>query len=136
MGRSVAPRRGSGADPGGRARHRESGVHGHDLALGSGSYDGIVGGSLAWSWRRFLVLASGQYLIRGEGAFDYRYANDLTWTVSPGVYALLSHTHSMAVQAVFSGETKGKDTQHAERLDDTAITALYLGPGVVLDLGT
>jgi hypothetical protein len=114
----------------------ESGIHGHDLALGSGSYDGIVGGSVLWTWRRFLVTAGGQYTIRGGGAFDYRFANDLTWTAAPGVYALLSHTQSLAVQAVFSGETKGNDTQAGVHLDDTAITALYLGPSLAYSRGT
>lgn len=127
---------GAGGGTGGGTAHPESGIHGHDLALGSGSYDGIVGGSFVWTWQRFIFLAFGQYLIRGEGAFDYRYANDLTWTASPGVYALLSHTRALAVQAVFSGETKGNDTQNGVKLDDTAITALYLGPGVTFHLGT
>jgi hypothetical protein len=127
---------GGSSGGGGGADHPESGVHGHDLALGSGSYDGVVGGSMAFTWRRFLLIAFGQYLIRGEGAFDYRYANDLTWTLSPGFYALLTHEYSLSLQAVFSGETKGKDTQNGVRLDDTAITALYLGPGAIFNFGT
>jgi hypothetical protein len=37
---------------------------------------------------------------------------------------------------VLSGETKGKDTQQGERLDDTGITAFYVGPGINFTWGT
>lgn len=117
------------AEPGpGGAGEIESGIHGHDLALGSGSVDGIVGGQLFWSWQRLYLTAAGQYAIRTEGAFDYRYANDLSWQTGPGFFVLLTHDYSLGVQALFSGETKGKDSQAGETLDDTGITALYLGP--------
>jgi len=113
-----------------------SGVHGHDLALGSGSYDGIIGASVFYSWRRLFITAATQFAIRGEGDFDYRYAHDLTWDGGPGVFALLTHAYSLGLQALLSGETKGKDTQAGERLDDTGITALYVGPGFNLTWGT
>jgi hypothetical protein len=68
--------------------------------------------------------------VRREGAFGYRYANDLTWFGGPGWYPLLAHDYTLGLQMVLSGEAKGKDTQMGERLDDTALTALYFGPGV------
>src|ERR1043166_9172436 len=55
------------------------GIGGHDLALGSGSYDGIVGTGIYGRWKRGFVTASVQYAIRSEGDFQHRYANDLTW---------------------------------------------------------
>jgi hypothetical protein len=139
---SVHPARvalhGGGEDDGGAGGETApaSGIHGHDLALGSGSYDGIVGAQLLWSWRRLFVTAAGQYAIRTEGAFAYRYANDLVWSGGPGVLAFLDHRGSLSLQAVLSGETKGNDTQAGVQLDDTAITALYLGPGLSLTYGT
>ncbi len=116
--------------------HVVSGVHGHDLALGSGSVDGILGTSVFWSWRRLFVTAATQFAIRGEGDFEYQYAHDLTWVGGPGVFALLTHGYSLGLQAVLSGETKGKDTQNGERLADTGITALYVGPGFNFTWGT
>jgi hypothetical protein len=113
-----------------------SGVHGHDLALGSGSVDGIVGGSLFWSWRRAFVTASGQYAIRTEGDFDYRYANDLTWLAGPGAFAVLTHDWTVTVQALVAGETKGKDEIDGVAADDTGITSLFAGPGFALTWGT
>jgi hypothetical protein len=137
--RGLRPRHTPEPAPGegdGERQHIESGVHGHDLALGSGSFDGIIGTSVFWSWRRLFVTAATQFAIRGEGDFEYRYAHDLTWTGGPGVFALLTHAYSLGLQAVLSGETKGKDTQAGVRLADTGITALYVGPGFTFTWGT
>jgi hypothetical protein len=114
----------------------EGGLHGHDLTLGSGSYDGIAGGRLFWSWRRLFVGAGMQYAIRSPGSFGYQFANDLTWQGGPGVFALLEHGYSLGVQAAIAGETKGKDTQQGMRLDDTSMTALYAGPALSFTWGT
>lgn len=127
---------GGGGEPVSHEAEAMSAIHGHDLALGSGSVDGIVGASLFWSWRRLFFTAGGQYAIRTEGAFDYRYANDLTWSAGPGVYALLTHGYSLGLQALSTGETKGNDSQDGTQLDDTALTALYVGPGVSFSWGT
>ena len=112
-----------------------SGIHGHDLTLGSGSVDGIVGGYFFWSWRRAYLTLAAQYAIRSEGSFDYQFANDLTWIGGPGYFVLLDHRYSLGAQAVLSGETKGNDTLNGEKGDDTAITALYFGPGVTFTWG-
>jgi hypothetical protein len=114
----------------------ESGIHGHDLALGSGSVDGLIGGQLFWSWRRLFVTLGAQYAIRTEGDFGYEYANDLTWSGGPGVMALLEHGYSLGLQAVVTGETKGKDTLDGVRADDTGITALYAGPEISFTWGS
>jgi len=112
-----------------------SGVHGHDLALGSGSVDGIVGAGIYASWRRLFLQSALQYAIRREGSFRYEYANDLLWEIGPGVYALLDDTLwgdgvTLAVSAVFSGESKSNDRLRGKKLTDTGITTLYLGPFV------
>jgi hypothetical protein len=49
---------------------------------------------------------------------------------------LLGHDYSLALQAAFSGETKGKDRQAGARLDDTGVTNLFVGPRVLLTWGT
>lgn len=106
----------------------ESGVHDHDLALGSGSVDGLLGTSGLVVQNRFFAGLNLQYALRSEGAHNYRFANDLTWSVSPGYYAFLRHDQSLSVGALLSGEVKGEDTHHGEKADDTALTAFYLGP--------
>lgn len=115
--------------------HAASGVHGHDLALGSGSTDYLVGGSAFLSWKRLATRASAQYAIRTEGDFDYRYANDATWNVEAGVFALLSHERSLRVGVGVSGEKKGEDELRGEPLPDTAIEAIYAGPAISYSRG-
>ena len=114
----------------------ESGVHGHDLALGSGSYDGIFGARVFASHDRAFATASVQYALRTEGDFDYAYADDLTWSGGPGYFLWLEHDRSLGLQASLSGETKGKDELAGARLDDTALTALYVGPGLLFTWGS
>jgi hypothetical protein len=105
-----------------------SGIHGHDLTLGSGSYDGIIGTAIFARWHRGFFSANIQYAIRTEGDFDYRFANDLTWSAGPGYYLALNHQYTLTLQAVVSGEYKGKDTFQGQPAEDTAVTAVYLGP--------
>jgi hypothetical protein len=107
-----------------------SGIHGHDLTLGTGSFDGIVGTSAFTRWRRAFLTAGMQYAIRTKGSFDYQFANDLTWSGGPGFYLALNHNYTLGLQAVVSGETKGKDTFQGEKAEDTGVTAVYLGPQI------
>jgi hypothetical protein len=109
----------------------ESGIHGHDLALGSGSIDGVFGLTLFSSWRRLFFDGELQYLARGEGRFDYQFADDISWAGGPGAFVWLRDSHTVWLQALLTGESKGKDEQQGETLDDTAITALYLGPRLI-----
>ena len=107
-----------------------SGIHGHDLALGSGSVDGIVGTGIFTRRRRVFFSASAQYAIRTTGRIDYRYANDLTWSGGPGVFLLFSEHQTLSLQVIVSGETKARDTFQGARAEDTGVTAVYLGPQI------
>lgn len=112
-----------------------SGVHGHDLALGSGSVDGVLGTSGFASWRRLFAAAQVQYALRTEGDHGYRYADDLTWSIEPGVYVWLHHGRSLSVGAQLFGENKGDDELEGSPLPDTAITAIYAGPKLTYSHG-
>ena len=109
-----------------------SGIHGHDLALGSGAYDAIMGTTVFASWQRLFLTSGIQYSIRGRGSIDYRYANDLSWYVRPGGYIWLSHTGSLGLQLDVSGEQKGKDDLAGISADDTGITSVFIGPSFTL----
>lgn len=106
----------------------ESGVHGHDLTLGTGSLDAIVGTSIYVRWDRFFVTSFVQYSLRRRGDYDYRFANDLSWEAAPGAYLFLGHVHTLAAQVVASGERKANDRAGDVTTDDTGITSLFLGP--------
>jgi len=105
-----------------------SGIHGHDLTLGSGSNDGIIGTGIFARWHRWFGSGNIQYAIRTKGDFDYQFADDLTWSAGPGYYLALNHQYTLTLQAVVSGEYKGKDTFQGEPAEDTGVTAVYLGP--------
>jgi hypothetical protein len=106
----------------------ESGIHGHDLALGSGSYDGLVGTAIYGRYERVFFHASAQYSIRTRGDFHYRYANDLLCSGGPGVFMILNEDWTASAQFVVSAEDKGLDRFGREKAPDTGLTAVYVGP--------
>jgi hypothetical protein len=106
------------------------GIGGHDLTLGSGSYDGLLGTGFFAEWKRLFVTGGMQYAVRSEGAYGYQFANDWTWLGGPGMYLLLAPENKLALQAVVSGETKGQDTVNGVAADDTAVTSVFLGPQI------
>jgi hypothetical protein len=108
----------------------ESGIHGHDLALGSGSVDGIVGTGIFARWGRGFFSANAQYAIHTEGRLDYRYANDFTWAGGPGAFLIFNEEQTLALQFVVSGETKPRDEFQGVRASDTGVTAVYVGPQI------
>jgi hypothetical protein len=112
------------------------GIGEHDLALGSGSYDGVVGTGLYARWKRVFGTVNVQYSIRSEGDFQHQYANDLTWFAGPGAYLALGHSYTLSIQGIVSGETKGKDTFAGVPDEDSAETLVYLGPQVNFTWGS
>lgn len=107
-----------------------AGIGGHDLALGSGSYDGVIGTDIFLRRGKFFATAGTQYHIRSEGTFGYQYANELSWTGGPGVYLALKEDYTLSLQALVSGEYKKEDTIHGVALDDSAITSVFVGPEI------
>ena len=104
------------------------GIGGHDLALGSGSIDGLIGTSVYGRWDRWFGSAAVQYAIRSRGDFGHRYANDLLWYGGPGYYIVVKGDYTISLQAVVGGETKGKDTFYGVADEDSAETLVTVGP--------
>ena len=113
----------------------ESGIHGHDLTLGTGSYDGIFGGQASLRWKNFFFDTNLQFMWRGDGAHDYNFANDLSWDAGPGYYFVRNKDLVVGLQFFTSGETKGKDEFQGHPAEDTAMTEEYVGPRVVASYG-
>jgi hypothetical protein len=88
----------------------------------------VLGTGFYARWRRVFITGSMQYAVRSEGDFGYQFANDWAWLGGPGVYLLLGHMHTLALQAVVSGESKGLDTLNGVATDDTGMTSVFLGP--------
>jgi hypothetical protein len=110
----------------------ESGIHGHDLTLGTGSYDGILGGQVSLRYKSFFFQADTQFTLRGEGAHQYNFANDIAWSAGPGFYFVRNRQTIVGLQLVASGEHKDVDEFRGEPAEDTGITSVFLGPRLVV----
>jgi hypothetical protein len=112
-----------------------SGIHGHDLALGTGSFDGILGGQAALRYHNFFFQADSQFAWRGDGEHQYDFANDISWSGGPGYYFTRSHRAIVGLQFVVSGEHKDLDRFRGAPVEDTGMTSLFLGPRIVASVG-
>ncbi len=118
-----------------------SGIHGHDLALGSGSYDAVLGLGVFSRYKAAFFQGSVQYTVRTTGAYDYRYANDLSFDAGPGYFLFQGKRFgnfgpvTLGAMCVVSGEHKNRDTFRGEIADDTGTTALYVGPRLLARVG-
>jgi hypothetical protein len=112
-----------------------AGVHGNDLALGSGSFDGIVGATANARWRRLFFSADAQFFIRTRGDFGYRFGNELSIFAGPGVYLIFEEENTLALQAGFTYESKSHDRIAGEERDDGIVIAWYAAPGLIFTWG-
>jgi len=113
----------------------ESGIHGHDLTLGTGSYDGIFGGQLAVRYKNFFFQQDVQFTLRGDGLHQYHFANDLSWSGGPGYYFVRREPALLGLQAIISGEYKDVDRFQGKPAADTGITSVFAGPRLTASLG-
>ena len=112
-----------------------SGIHGHDLALGTGSWDGVFGVQASARYRAVFFQGEVQFTLRGPSHYTYHFANDLAWNGGPGVYFVRDEKRSLALQCVVSGESKNTDVFRGQPAYDTGVTALYVGPRVLARFG-
>jgi hypothetical protein len=112
-----------------------SGIHGHDLSLGTGSYDGIFAGQTSLRYRNFFFQADAQFALRGDGRHDYDFANDISWSGGPGYYLVRNPHTIIGLQLVVSGEDKDLDRFRGEPVEDTGITSVFLGPRLIASVG-
>lgn len=113
----------------------ESGIHGHDLTLGTGSYDGIFGVETSTRYRNFFFDTTVQFTLRGDGVHEYNFANDLVWAGGPGYYVVRNPKTVVGVQFVVGGEHKDVDRFRGAPAEDTGITTVTVGPRVVASFG-
>jgi hypothetical protein len=113
----------------------ESGIHGHDLTLGTGSYDGIFGEQNSLRWKNIFLETNLQFTLRGDGAHQYHFANDLTWDGGPGYYFVRRRETIVGLQFAISGEHKDIDRFRGKPAEDTGITSLFVGPRLVASRG-
>jgi hypothetical protein len=113
----------------------ESGIHGHDLTLGTGSYDGIFGEQTSLRYKNIFFETNVQFTLRGDGAHQYHFANDLLWSGGPGYYLIRQNETVIGLQFVVSGEYKDVDRFRGKVAEDTGITSVFVGPRVIASRG-
>jgi hypothetical protein len=113
----------------------ESGIHGHDLTLGTGSFDGIFGEQNSLRYKNAFFETSVQFALRGDGDHEYHFANDLNWDGGPGYYFIRNAGTIVGLEFQISGEHKDLDRFRGKPAEDTGITSLLLGPRIVAARG-
>jgi hypothetical protein len=103
-------------------------VGGHDLALGSGSLDGVLGTSLFYRQQSLFLNAGAQYLLRTRGSYGYQFGNALLWNFSPGFLLSRDPEQLVGLQLNLSGEIKQQDNIQGLPIDHTGMTGIYAGP--------
>lgn len=105
-----------------------SAIHGHELALGSGSYDLLFGTAASYSRARFDLKTRLQYVKRTEGDFDYRFGDELTLALAPSFDVLRSGDHTLRLGLSVIGEGKQQDRLQGESVEATDAALWYAGP--------
>ena len=112
-----------------------SGIHGHDLTLGTGSYDGIFGEQTSMRYKSLFLETNVQFTLRGDGTHQYHFANDLSWSGGPGYYFVRKRDTIVGLQFDVTGEYKDVDRFRGKRAEDTGITSIFVGPRIVVSRG-
>ena len=116
--------------------HSVSSVHQHNLALGSGSYDGVFGLTTSARWGRWYFNGQFQYYLRTEGESGFQYGNELMISGGPGAYVLLGDAFTLSLQANAAYDTMARDQVLGQTSNETGMTAWYLGPLLALTWGS
>src|SRR3989440_15304 len=109
-----------------------SGIHGHDLTLGTGSYDGIFGEQFSLRYRNIFLESNVQFTLRGDGAHQYHFANDLVWNGGPRFFFFRNREINFGLQIELAGENKDVDCFCGKPPDDTGGQSSFLVPTSVL----
>jgi len=114
-------------EQGGGDQDPASATGGHDLALGSGAWDPLGGLDLIGRLGRWYAQLQGTYTYNTEGAYEYRYANEIAGSVGIGYFVYVQSPWRIATQLNLSGSSKGLDTVAGTLTDDTANHDLFAG---------
>lgn len=105
---------------------------GRILSLGTGSYDFPVGliGFLRES--RWFGFGAVQYTFRQEGDYDYRFADDIVWSVGPGYYVHAEDDTTVGLRLATNGEYKGRDELNSQEVPASELSTVYVGPELII----
>jgi hypothetical protein len=112
--------------PGGESEgHAESAISGHDVALGSGSWDVFGGIKAEWAANNWLADLMAQYYLRTEGDFNYELADDLYVSADVGRILVQESDFAMSLRGGILGEFRDADKQNGVKINHTALDSWY-----------
>lgn len=103
-------------------------LHPHDLALGSGSWDPLVGASGFLRWGRFYLTGHGQYALRTAGDHGYRYGSGGMFGGGPGFFVIDGGAGTLGLHLNVSGELNERDHHRGVLVEDSGMRELTAGP--------
>ena len=107
-----------------------SGIHGHDLALGTGSVSGIFGVDAHVQWKRIFASVGIEGVARTKGAHGYTFADEMSWHGELGAFLVDADDFNLALAAECTGASKGQDVFQGTVATDTSATFVFLGPKI------
>lgn len=115
--------------------HTFSAVHSHDLALGSGSYDGIFGATANARWKKLFGTAEAQYYLRTHGELDFKFGDAVMLSGGPGMYVVVGSAFTLGVQGVMRYENTERSLYGSKPSGQTGMREIYAGPEVFVTAG-
>jgi hypothetical protein len=103
-------------------------VHPHDLALGTGSWDGLFGLQSFWRLDRAYATARGLYALRTVGRDGFHAGDELSWGGGPGWYLVHRERGTLGLLANVTGEVRARDELEGQPIDDSGATEVFIGP--------
>ena len=115
--------------------HSVASVHAHQLALGSGSYDGVFGLTMNSRYDRWFFNAQFQYYLRTHGQSGFRFGDEIIISGGPGGFLFVNDSYTLSLQLNAVYDSMGRDEILGRASNRTGSTAWYLGPGLNLSIG-
>jgi hypothetical protein len=114
--------------------HAFSGVHLHDVTLGTGSVDGVFGVTTYSRWKRFMATTEAQYYLRTE-ALGFRFGDTVMLSGGPGFYLVTKPNFTLNLQAVGRFENTESSYYGAKIDTETGMREIYIGPQMTVTVG-
>jgi hypothetical protein len=115
--------------------HSVTSVHQHQLALGSGSYDGVFGLTLNSRYDRGFLNAQFQYYLRTQGEADFKYGDELMLSGGPGYFLFLEKQWTLSLQGNLVYDFMERDELLGRPSNRTGSREWYLGPTLYASFG-
>jgi hypothetical protein len=102
------------------------------LQTGTGSTDFLLGTNFLYAIKRFALTTNLLYGIKTRGRNGYRFGNDLNYDIAARyrIFQTDIGENMVLLNAGFSGEYKGKESQDGITIDNSGGNTLYLSSGI------